>query len=221
MGKRHAESAIGASASARGIAAAVTPGNNGEPAPLPRPRLALRPRRRAAPARAAAQNRRAPAPDAPSAAPCRRHRPSLFVSRARAATTRCATADGMISAHFGPRQRFHAAGGDHYSEWRYQPKLTVCTGGKGHPQPPRCRGAGRAAHCRRGKCHRQRKQTFCLVRRLCAVSASGRSRLCQQPSSVAEPYPNWRTRPQAAAVAVLCCCTGSLNYGAQDFELRL
>jgi hypothetical protein len=151
MCKRHAESAIGAYASARGIAVAVTPGNNGEPAPLPRPRPAHRPRRRAAAARAAAaraaaQNRRAPAPDAPSAAPCRRHRPSLFVSRARAATTRCATADGMISAHFGPRQRFHAAGGDHYSEWRDQPKLTVCTGGKGHPQPPRCRGVGRAAH---------------------------------------------------------------------------
>jgi hypothetical protein len=42
-----AESAFGASASARGIAVAVTPSNNGELAPLPHLRLALRPRRRA------------------------------------------------------------------------------------------------------------------------------------------------------------------------------
>jgi hypothetical protein len=50
-----AESAFGASASARGIAVAVTPGNSRVPAPLPRPRLALRPRRRAVPACASAQ----------------------------------------------------------------------------------------------------------------------------------------------------------------------
>ena len=76
-----AESAFGVSASARGVAVAVTPGNNGEPAPLPRPRLALRPRRRACP---------------PSAQPLGR----------RADTTRGAATGGMISRSSGHGQRF-------------------------------------------------------------------------------------------------------------------
>jgi hypothetical protein len=88
-----------------GMAVAVTPGNNGEPAPPPRPRLALRPRRRAAPACASAQTGALPrltgqarrdrgAVLEPSAQPLVRRAAST------AATTRSATADGMISALF-------------------------------------------------------------------------------------------------------------------------
>jgi hypothetical protein len=65
------------------------------------------------------------------AAPCRRHRPSLFV---RTAATTVATAGGMISALLEDRSASHAARGDHHSEWRDQPKMTVCTSGKSHLQ---------------------------------------------------------------------------------------
>ena len=98
------ESAFGVCASARGIAVAVTPGNNGGPAP---PRALPVPRSAAAPQPLCAQGR---------------HH---------------AWRDSWQHdlGHFGtPGNASHVARGDHHSDRRDQPQLTVCTGGKSHPQ---------------------------------------------------------------------------------------
>jgi hypothetical protein len=60
------------------------------------------------------------------------------------ATTRGAASD-TISALFQVPTAPPAQPGDHHSERRDQPKLTVCTSGKSHPQNPRRREAGRAS----------------------------------------------------------------------------
>jgi hypothetical protein len=51
----------------------------------------------------------------------------------------------MISALFGPDSAT-APPGNHHSERRDEPKLTVCTGGKSHPQNRAAAKPGRAAH---------------------------------------------------------------------------
>jgi hypothetical protein len=98
---------VGVCASARGIAVAVTPGNNGEPAP---PRLAcawrygrtdvrLGAKTGALPRRACRARRDRGAVPAPSAQPlCAQSR-----TASTAVTTRSAAAGGVISALFRPR----------------------------------------------------------------------------------------------------------------------
>jgi hypothetical protein len=99
-----AYSAFGVSASARGIAVAVTPGNNGEPAPrraLPAPRAS------AASVCASAQNRRAPAPDAPSAARTWRRADAIGPASLRAGPPpRAARPATRSRRSFRSRQRF-------------------------------------------------------------------------------------------------------------------
>jgi hypothetical protein len=173
-------------------------------------------------ARALGANRRSPAPDVPSAARSQRHacahRPSLWGRTA--ATTRGATAGGMISALFRPRTALPA-----------QPGEITTANGATNPSRPSAHAARvtrrtRAAreptgpHADSGQVSRAEKNEHSAWSGdPAAPERLATARPCQQPSPVAEPYPNGCTGPHTAAVAVLWCCTRPLSYGAQDFEL--
>jgi hypothetical protein len=89
--------------------------------------------------RAPRRKRRAPAPDAPSAARSRRRADAIGPASLRAGpparpAPRAARSAARSRRSSGPDSASHAARRDHHSERRDQPKLTVCTGGKSHPQ---------------------------------------------------------------------------------------
>jgi hypothetical protein len=137
---RRAESAFRVSASARGIAVAVTPGNNGEPTPR---RALPAPRATAASACASAQTGALPrrtrrARRVRGAVPTLSARP--LCAQARHHARRGQRHD--LGALSGPDSASRAARRDHHSERRDRPKLTVCTSGKSHPQT---RAAGEPA----------------------------------------------------------------------------
>jgi hypothetical protein len=115
-------SAFGVSASARGVAVAVTPGITGGPVhPAPCPRLALRPaptrRTGVRPGTKQARFRAGSAVPTPSARPlCPQTRHRARRGRPAARSRRCSSR---------PRQRFPRTRRDHHSE-RRDPKLTFC-----------------------------------------------------------------------------------------------
>jgi hypothetical protein len=144
---RRADSAFGVSASARGVEVAVTPGNNVNRRHCPG--------RASRYGRAGARRRRAP-----------RRKTSVLPRRTcRARRDRGAVPTPLAqplcaqgSHHTRRDSQRHDLGalqapaalptrpGEITTANGGQPRLTVCTGGKGHPRNPRRRGADRAAH---------------------------------------------------------------------------
>jgi hypothetical protein len=186
-----AESAFGVCASARGIAVAVTPGNNGEPAP---PRLAcawrygrtdvrLGAKTGALPRRACRARRRAGAIGPASLCAeqnsqhCRHHAQRGSRRRhlgALQAPVTLPTQPGEITTATGATS----------------PKLTVCTSSRSHPQNHAAAEPAGPAHCREASVTGSDGEASCLVTKPEAVPASGRRRPCQQSSPAAGPYPD-------------------------------
>jgi hypothetical protein len=160
------------------IAVAITPGNNGEPAPPPRPACASRY------GRAGAPRRRAPRRDTAAL-------PALDMP--------------------GPCSASHAASGDHHSERRDQPKLTVCTGGKSHPQNPRNHGVGRPHTDSGTSVTGSEERTSCLIRRPCTVSAPGRSKAMPAALTGDGALSEWES-----GTSRRCRCGTLLLYQAPD-----
>src|SRR5580700_6687025 len=95
-------------------------------------------------------------------------------------------------------------GNDGNRPWPYvsAADLTCCAGGKSHPQNRPAAAPAEPDIDSGANVTGSEAGAFCPVRMPYVVTTSGRSTPCQQPSSVAEPYPNWRTGPHGAAVAL-------------------
>ena len=111
----------------------------------------------------------------------------------------------------GPCSASHAASGDHHSERRDQPKLTVCTGGKSHPQNPRNHGVA-GPHTDSGtSVTGSEERTSCLIRRPCTVSAPGRSKAMPAALTGDGALSEWES-----GTSRRCRCSTLLLYQAPD-----